>query len=341
MRSNFMGLRPRVAAVWAVSIVMMIVLGFSVGYMLSKPQQAVLADRPTAVRSSGYTYINPLLECELAEHTIRESLLSFKGIVSTEVEALIDSYKLESLSVYFRDLNNGIWFGIHDEDVFSPASLLKVPLLMATLRKNENSPGFLDEMVENNLDQDFDLRESIVSNVTLEPHKQYKVKELLDYMITNSSNNAALLLANKLSVEDTAQTYSDLGVPKLGGTTEKYTLSVKQYASFFRVLFNASYLSRELSEEALKYLSFTKFRDGLVAGVPEEVVVSHKFGERAFPENKIRQLHDCGIVYYPNHPYLICIMTKGNNPSDLAKAIARISSVVYHEVDAQVTQSKK
>jgi hypothetical protein len=40
---------------------------------------------------------------------------------------------------------------------------------------------------------------------------------------------------------------------------------VIDYASFFRVLFNASYLNRKDSEKALALLTKVAFRDGLIA----------------------------------------------------------------------------
>ena len=33
-------------------------------------------------------------------------------------------------------------------------------------------------------------------------------------------------------------------------------------------------------------------------------------------------MHDCGIVYIPNSPYLLCIMTKGNSNDKLLKVIS-------------------
>lgn len=335
MNHNNRHIFVRFVAVWLVSIAMMLVLGLITGKYLSKTQAEVLADRPSAVRNSGYAYINPLLECELSEDTIRRSLRSFKGEINKEAIVLLQMYKLDALSIYFRDLNNGVWFGIDEFETFSPASLLKVPLLMAILRETEKNPGVMDEQVENTLDQNFDLRESVASGVNLEPRAMYTVKQLLDFMIINSSNNAAVLLANRMSTADITRLYRDLGVPELYGSVDEYAITVKQYASFFRVLFNASYLSRDASEKALQYLSVTEFQDGLVAGVPKGIPVSHKFGERLFNTTAVRQLHDCGIIYYPNHPYLLCVMTKGRNEEELVQSIARISAVVYNEVDAQ------
>lgn len=68
--------------------------------------------------------------------------------------------------------------------------------------------------------------------------------------------------------------------------------------------------------------------------MPASVKVAHKFGERLL-EDSTRQLHDCGIVYYPENPYLICIMTHGNVYENLEKTIQDISKMVYKEVDSR------
>ena len=90
-----------------------------------------------------------------------------------------------------------------------------------------------------------------------------------------------------------------------------------------------------MSEKALKILNNAILENSrLVAGLPSDVKISHKFGEREAKENgvTIQQLHDCGIVYYPKYPYLICIMTKGKDFNKLSGVIADISKIVYGEV---------
>lgn len=104
-------------------------------------------------------------------------------------------------------------------------------------------------------------------------------------------------------------------------------LTVKEYASFFRILFNSSYLSADNSERALNLLAHTEYHDALPS--PQGVVVAHKFGE-AGTENIERQLHDCGIVYLPDHPYLACIMTRGRDAEKLklGSRTSRASSMI-------------
>lgn len=87
-------------------------------------------------------------------------------------------------------------------------------------------------------------------------------------------------------------------------------MSVTEYTSCFRILFNSSYLSRERSELALRYLALPDFTLGINKGVPPDITVAQKYGEHAYLD--VKELHDCGIVYYPNMPYLLCIMTKGS-----------------------------
>lgn len=64
--------------------------------------------------------------------------------------------------------------------------------------------------------------------------------------------------------------------------------------------------------------------------------MAHKFGERGYndPETGkyIRQLHDCGIVYYKKYPYLACIVTKGDDFDENAKIIANTSKIIFEEI---------
>jgi len=112
-------------------------------------------------------------------------------------------------------------------------------------------------------------------------------------------------------------------------------MNVVDYAAFFEILYNATYLNKEMSEKALAILTKSTFNYGLVGGVPIGVEVAHKFGERIFEEYK--QLHDCGIIYKENNPYLLCIMTRGDmmegdNFNDLAMVIKKISEQVYNTI---------
>jgi hypothetical protein len=64
------------------------------------------------------------------------------------------------------------------------------------------------------------------------------------------------------------------------------------------------------------------------------MVVAHKFGEMSAPDGTV-QLNDCGIVYKPDQPYLICVMTKGTNYDSLVTVISHISNMVYTSVASQ------
>ena len=111
--------------------------------------------------------------------------------------------------------------------------------------------------------------------------------------------------------------------------------SAYKVASPFRILYNATYLGQDLSELALEFLAQSEFRSGLVAGVPAGIVVAHKFGEKADAASGQVQLHDCGIVYHPANPYLLCVMSRGPDFESLDDLIADVSRTVYAEVEAQ------
>jgi len=163
---------------------------------------------------------------------------------------------------------------------------------------------------------------------------------LVKNTIIYSDNTAYDLLVLNTDNQNFKKTFTDLGIllPPAQEVNLKDFITVKDYSSFFRVLYNASYLSPENSQKALNLLTQTTFKDGLTALLPSDLTVAHKFGERLTPETGEVQLHDCGIVYYPQNPYLLCLMTRGRDPKKLAKFIGQTSLQIYDYLRAHPAQ---
>lgn len=290
----------------------------------------------TEWRSGGFQFINPLLECQTDDGGAQKELAIFKQTIQDEIE----HHKNEDvwyISVYFRDLNNGPWFGVNEQEKFIPASLLKVPVMLAAFKEDEKDPGFFETKVRYVADSGAD-NQNIRTGEALRSGENYTTRELMEYMIQNSDNQALTALSGALPEGSFEKVMEDFGIPIPTSTTVDF-LGVHRYAGFFRILFNASYLSRTSSEEALKILSKSQYKDGIVAGLPSGMTVAHKFGERTIMiGDKLagRQLHDCGIVYYPNRPYLLCIMTRGSEYIKLSAVIRDLSEAVYKEINTQL-----
>ena len=276
---------------------------------------------------------NPLLECTELSESASDTVLS---VMHRDVQNIVDARTKKGdiayASVYFRDMNNGPWFGINESDEFFPASLLKLPLAMSFYSRAEDDPSILDRETAYTPDpstaaetQPFGPKRNV------EKGKQYSVKELLDIMLQESSNEAAVALAGAAKPGQITGIYRDLGLkqPEFG---KDYKIDTHKYASFFRILYNATYLDRASSEKILSTLSDTSFKEGLIAGVPKGITVAHKFGTRQVDDSGNVQLHDCGIVYANEKPYIICVMTQGTDFTKLAAVIRDVSKSVYAAV---------
>lgn len=279
---------------------------------------------------AGYKYINPLLECDADAVSSDTNLDKLKNSINQYITQKVKENSVSHVSVYYRDMNNGPWFGINQNELFSPASLIKVPLMIAYFKLAESDETILDKELVASHSADY-ITQNITPKATLSPDKKYTVRELISHLIIQSDNQAYDLLLANIDNQYLIKVFGDLGIDISPGYTNPNgdILSVKSYASFFRILYNASYLSPKSSETALQILSQSQFKDALVAGTDPAVNVAHKYGERSYVENNTKQFHDCGIVYLPGKPYLICIMTRGDNFKTLTATIQDISHQIY------------
>ena len=278
-----------------------------------------------------FEFINPLIGFEVLEKKYGE-YAALKNKIKLYLDSPDVSGKASDISIYFRNLETGDWMGIDQNQDYDPASLLKVPVMMFYLKLAELDPGILSQTYAYTK-RDIDLLRAIQRSdvdTRLIEGKQYAVQDLIREMIVRSDNVAKYLLIVN-SPSDFNEIYGDLGV-QIHKDGHTYTISARTYSLFFRILYNSTFLNQEMSEKALKLLSEAEFKDGLVAGVASGVKVAHKFGQYTSADNgKVTSVeaHDCGIIYYPKSPYLLCVMTRGNDTNQLEGMIQQISRIAY------------
>lgn len=308
-------------------------------WFLSRDVSEIAFDTSEVKRFDGdYKYINPILFCGVSE---KIEPVQFQDLSEKVEEAVAGSVEngLE-YSVYYRDLISGRWFGINEDEKYSPASLLKVPLMIANLKNSEDDPNFLESKFFYDGRMNQNDAETFKPDEEMMPSNFYTVDNLLTYMITQSDNNSTILLNMAISADLKDEVYTDLGLSIPSPNAAADSVSVRSYAHFFRVLYNASYLNHDLSEKALALLTRARFPYGLAAAIPDDIPIAQKFGERKILyENPVPpevELHDCGIIYYPEHPYLLCVMTKGGQAfAPLSDLIKNISQVVFDDVNSE------
>ena len=319
---------------WFFSVLVTFFIGFKVATInLNKTEQEEIIRK-----NFNYKYINPILECN-PDISLNSKLTPIKESIESIINQEVSKKNITFASIYYRDLNNGPWFGINEKEYFSPASLVKVPILIAYLKKAEIDPSLLQKkLIVSDDPETGNNIQNIKPSVATVVKQEYTIEKLLEEMIIYSDNNAYNTLAQNLTGDEIIKVYQDLDVDisKAFQNPNGNIITVKNYASFFRILYNGSYLNNETSEKALKLLNQVEYKDALVAGVPKDIIVSHKFGERKYLDTNEIQFHDCGIVYFPKKPYLLCVMTKTTqNANKAINFIKEISQVVYQSQNKQ------
>ncbi len=319
-----------------------IIIGFVVGilgsYMYSDYFQPSLLGIP-ALReeTTNYRLIDPLLACNSREATTGR-YKELDDILKRVVADAINSNQASNVSIYFHEYPSGRWVGLDQDHRYNPASLLKIVLMISYLKDDELHPGSLEKRYAfTPAIQQLGSGIPFDSTTSLKVGKEYSSQELIRAMIIDSDNGAKDILLASANTATLDQVYKDLKISAPEDNGPSYTISPKEYSLFFRILYNATYLNRANSEKAMSYLTKTTYLDGLVAGVPASTTVAHKFGEHvnATAEGAISsvELHDCGMVYGPNLPYFICVMTSGPSISNLQSTIRDISKAVYQSLE--------
>lgn len=276
------------------------------------------------IRNKNYKFTSPILyienECE------SPSLNPLKSSLQNVIDQYIANQKIHTASIFLKKFNTNESLLINNNEKYAPGSLLKISIMIAILKMSEKDNELLNKKITFIQTSKNNKVQTIVSN-SIKIGQSYSIKELLKYMIVYSDNNAASLIAKNIDGNIIKSLFSDIGLNVPDLNSNDLFLNINELSFFMRVIYNGSYLTNANSEFALELLSHGDYKNGLLKDIPSDIIVAHKFGESGNEVEK--QLHETGIIYANNNPYLITVMTKGNNRDELAYFISEISKTVY------------
>lgn len=279
-------------------------------------------------RLGGYKYIHPLMFAE----PVCESP-SLQAIKSQLVQ-LAGEYRsqglINSAGIYLREFKSGSWITIGEEQKHSPGSLMKIPELIAFYKMNEKNPGYLNTKVKYDVALPSSKNIHFVSK-SIELGKTYSIRELLRYMVEYSDNNATNLLNQQIDVPTFKRVFTDLGLAEPDWNSSDYPLTAREFSTFMKVLYNASYLNNEDSEACLELMRNCEFKEGMKAAAPENCPIVHKFGEGGADASP--DLSETGIVFAPGGTFLLTVMVNGQDIKKLPEVIRGISALVYQQMN--------
>lgn len=283
---------------------------------------------------SNLKYINPYPDCEKYLEKI-ENFANLQSDLETLVNNLEHKNGVERVAVFSRDMITRRFVGVHEDESFFMASLLKVPLLVAWYKLAEVEPSLLNKTYIYNGIPNLYSEQLVQPRDKLVIGKTYTIDELIERSIIYSDNTAAQILADNLPREMIDRILRALGIQfeRDPGIYENF-ITAKSYANVFRILYNSSYLTRQFSDKGLEILSRSDFTDGMRSVVSSGVVVASKFGERTTIHSDgkvVKQLHECGLVYnkHAKEPYSFCILTEGTDYNQLLDSIREVSRTIY------------
>lgn len=218
---------------------------------------------------------------------------------------------------YVTHLSDGYAFGVNENEIFEPASLNKLPVMLAAYRQSEDD--------EFDLDGKYILKNSdkIQGSGSLSGSPEGTVltyRELLSLMGKQSDNTAFGIVRDALGDEIINNTITEIGMVSTSIAENETT--PKDIGIYFERLYRSGLISEESKEEILNNLTDTVYESWITEGIPGDIRVAHKFGR------EIHVVNDAGIVYTEN-PYIIVILSKGVVEQEADEVIPKISRMIY------------
>lgn len=275
----------------------------------------------------------PLILCLLATNVVAQvpdhNRAVLRGKLTTEVETI--ARRLDGvMGVAIKDLTTGEEISIDDQLVFPTGSSIKIPVLIE-LQKQASAGKY------KLTDQRWVERSTKVGGsgvvVNFGDHtSQLSLNDLAVLMIVLSDNTATNMLIDQVGMANVNRTMDELGLrqirlkrkmidPAASARGDENTATPREAMILMEKLYRGEAAGRQVSDDALKILKLRK-SSPIPRLLPAGIEIANK------PGGIEGATCDWAVVFVPNRPYAIAVMTNFNGEG-ADEAIAKVSKLAF------------
>ncbi len=274
----------------------------------------------------------------------------------TRIERRIAEQRGAVVGIAFHDLQTGDSLYLNADDSFHAASTMKVPVMIELFRSIDAGALRLDQgillvnqfgSIVDGSAYSLDAGDDSDSSAYKLVGARVPLKDLIDRMITRSSNlatNALIELVRASNANETAHRLGARNIRVLRGVEDNKafraglnnTTTARDLAVLLESIETGRAASHSSCDAMREILLHQEFNDEIPAGLPAGTRVAHKTGWIT------GVLHDAAVVYPPGRkPYVLVVLTRDIPDEKVARRlIADISRLVWaHSVPGRVAEN--
>jgi beta-lactamase class A len=247
-----------------------------------------------------------------------------------------------TMGVAIMDLTDGRTLLLNPDAVFTQASSIKVAILAELYRQQQQSEQGasgkakltdLYTVTQSDLVPDSYIMAGLTPGVA-----RVTNRDLATFMVAVSDNSATNVLIDHVGMDNVNAMLTSLGLShtrlqrkmmdiKAAQAGRENLSTPREMMTLFADLYQQKVLNKALTSDFFKVLSTPKSSD-IPRLIPDDVVIANKPGELAGVRN------DVGIVFVPNRPFVIVVMTAYlKHERDGNDAITTIAGAAYDYFD--------
>jgi len=242
------------------------------------------------------------------------------------------------LGVAILDLTDGHTLFVHPDEVFPQASSIKIAVLAELYRQSQQEGkaklNDLYTVQASDLVPDSFIMNGLTPGVT-----RITNRDLATMMIAVSDNSAANVLIDRVGMNNVNALLDSLGLThtrlqrkmmdlKAAREGRENLSTPREMMTLLADIYGGKVLNQKITEDFFRMLGTPKRDSFLRNALPDEVRSANKSGELEGVRN------DSGIVFVPDRPFVICIMTTYlRQEKDGEAAISKITTAAYGMFD--------
>jgi beta-lactamase class A len=278
------------------------------------------------------------------------------GVLSTHA-ATLDEMKTQiegqiaksgaDVAIAFRTLDGKEEWYLRADDSFHAASTMKIPVMIELFHQvKEGKIKLSDELTVRNEFHSIvdgsvyklDAGDDSETELYKADGQKRKVSDLLEMMITQSSNLATDVLIEKLGVENIRATVKALhadGMNVLRGVEDNKayerglnnTTTARGLEVLLEAIAEGKAVDAHASRQMIEILERQKFNEAIPAGLPAGIKVAHKTGE-------ITKIHHDAAIVFAKRPFVLVILVRGIEDNKVSSALmADVARELYSAVE--------